>query len=82
VWYTTEFSTHKISIIFKIPASPSATASNSQSQGGLSLLQVVYGMLVAIAVVTVVTVALQLIIKDRRAKPRQRPRSNFTVLHL
>jgi hypothetical protein len=71
VWYITHFSSHQISIIFTMSVSPSPTASNGGSQGQLSLLEVVYGLVAAVAVVTVVVILLQVITKGRRAKVRQ-----------
>jgi len=71
VWYITHFSSHQISIIFTMSVSPSPTASNGGSQGQLSLLEVVYGLVTAVAVVTVVVIVLQVITKGRRAKARQ-----------
>jgi parallel beta-helix repeat protein len=71
VWYITHFSSHQISIIFTMTVSPSPTASNSGSRGQLSLLEVVYGLMAAIVVVTVVVILLQVITKGRRAKASQ-----------
>ncbi len=56
VWYTTHFSTHQISIVF-------TTSSNS-----LSLLQVIYGVAAAVAIVAIVIVTLKLTIKDKASK--------------
>jgi outer membrane protein assembly factor BamB len=56
VWYTTHFSTHQISIVF-------TTSSNS-----LSLLQVIYGVVTAVAIVAIVIVTLKLTIKDKVSK--------------
>jgi hypothetical protein len=71
VWYTTNFSSHQISIIFNMPVSPSPSTSNAGSQGQSSLPEVVYGLVTAVAVVIVVVIVLQVITKGRRAKALQ-----------
>jgi hypothetical protein len=71
VWYTAHFSSHQISIIFAMSSSPSPTASNSGSQGQMSLLEVVFGLVAAAAIVAVVVIMLQVTTKNRRAKKRQ-----------
>ncbi len=54
-----------------MPVSPSPTASNNGSPGQLSLLEAVYGLAAAVAVVTVIVIMLQAITKVRRAKASQ-----------
>ena len=71
VWYITHFSSHQISIIFTMPVPPSPTASNSGLQGQLSLLEVAYGLVAAVVVVTLVVILLQVMTKGRRAKASQ-----------
>ncbi len=71
VWCITPFSSHQISIMFTMTVSPSPTASNNGSQDQLSWLEVLYGLVAAAAVVTVFVIALQVIIKGRRAKASQ-----------
>jgi hypothetical protein len=61
VWFTTHFSTHQISIVFA-PASSSGTAAQS------SLLQVVYGVAIAVTVVATVVVVLRVVIKGKKSK--------------
>jgi outer membrane protein assembly factor BamB len=60
VWYTTHFSTHQISIVFA--ETPSDTATQT------SLLQIVYGVAVAIAIVAIVMVILRYAIRDKPDK--------------
>ena len=68
VWYTTHFSTHKISILFTTASSsPSPTALQGQT-GKSSWLQVIYGVAAAIAVVSIVVVALELVTRERKSK--------------
>ena len=62
VWYTTEFSTHQISIIF--------TTANSQTVAQPSLLQEIYGVAAAVAIVVIVVAAFKLKIKDKPTKSR------------
>ena len=68
VWYITHFSSHQISIIFTMTVSPSLTAANNGSRGQSSLLEVVYGLMAAVVIVTVIVILLQVITKGRRAK--------------
>ena len=63
VWFTTHFSTHRISIVFA-PSSSSGTAAQS------SLLQVIYGVAIAVAVVATVVVVLILVIKAKKVDPK------------
>jgi hypothetical protein len=48
--------------------SPSLTAANNGSRGQSSLLEVVYGLMAAVVIVTVIVILLQVITKGRRAK--------------
>lgn len=74
LWYTTSFSTHHISIVFNqtsnTPPAPSqsplTTLKNPSGQS--SSLQVIYGLVIAAVVVTIVVVALSLIIKGKKTK--------------
>ena len=68
VWYITHFSSHQISIIFTMTVSPSLTAANNGSRGQSSLVEVVYGLMAAVVIVTVIVILLQVITKGRRAK--------------
>ena len=52
VWYTTHFSTHQITIVF------TKTSSSSNPKAQSSLLQVIYGLVAAVAVVATVLVGL------------------------
>jgi hypothetical protein len=52
VWYTTHFSTHKISIVFTTITSSNSTIARS------SLLQVIYGVAIGAVIVTIVLVGL------------------------
>ncbi len=64
VWYTTHFSTHKISIVF------TTTSSSNRSTAQSNLLQeVIYGVAVAVVIVTIVLVGLYWYLgKVRKAK--------------
>jgi putative cofactor-binding repeat protein len=77
VWYTTNFSSHQISITFTMPVSPSPTASNSGSQGQSSLPEVVYGLVAAIAVVIAVVIVLQVITKRQKSKSASEKVASF-----
>ncbi len=64
VWYTTHFSTHKISIVF----TKTSSSTNLTSQSSL-LKEVIYGVAVAVVIVTIVLVGLYWYLgKARKAK--------------
>jgi len=73
VWYTTHFSTHQISIVFTIAPnlmlSHNSSVTTGQTMSESSLIQIIYGIAFAIAIVAVVVVLLNLIIKDQKHKP-------------
>ncbi len=71
VWYTTHFSSHQVSIIFTMPVFQSPAASNGGFEGQVRMLEVVYGLIGALAVVIVVVIALRVITRSRRAKAGQ-----------
>ena len=60
VWSTTDFSTHKISIVFAF--------TSSGSEGKSNTLGIIYGAIAGIAVVAVVIAVLTLIIKRRKGR--------------
>ena len=68
VWYTTHFSTHKISIVFNTLSS-SLKSTGDSSEAKSSLQQIIYGLFAAAAIVTIIVAALQLIIRGGR-KPK------------
>ncbi len=72
VWYTTQFSTHQISIVFTSPPSPTPPASPNQTQSSL-LQEVIYGA-VAVAIVAIVAVVLVLR-KSKRFSKRNSERT-------
>ena len=64
VWYTTHFSTHQISIVF----TKTSSSTNPTSQSSL-LKEVIYGVAVAVVIVTIVLVGLYWYLgKARKAK--------------
>ncbi len=74
VWYTTHFSTHQISIVFtkapnitpSLSQNPSTSLEHTSSQS--SLIQIIYGLSSASAIVAIVLVVLNLIIRDKKRK--------------
>ncbi len=65
VWYTTHFSLHQILIMFtSTNSSPNLTGLNGQA----SWFQILYGIVAALVVVTLVVVGLFFALKDRKKK--------------
>ncbi len=68
VWFTTHFSTHKISIVFTADAESMSVPSVSpgHAEAEFSWLQVFYGVAVAAVIVVVVVVGLLLFVRGKR----------------
>lgn len=68
VWFTTHFSTHKISIVFTAESQPTPvpSASPGNVEAEFSWLQVFYGVAVAVVIVVVVVVGLLLFVRGKR----------------
>ena len=68
VWFTTHFSTHKISIVFTADSESTSvpSASDGPVEAEFSWLQVFYGVAVAVVIVVVVVVGLLLFVRGKR----------------
>jgi hypothetical protein len=62
VWFTTHFSTHKVSIEF------SNEAYKGDAEGSISLIEILYGVVIALVIVIVVLVVLKLAIGSHKNK--------------
>jgi outer membrane protein assembly factor BamB len=69
VWYTVHFSTHQILIEFTdndTAVSPQPTNQTSGSPGQMSLQPVIYGLIIAFSIVTVVSLVLKLALHEKK----------------
>lgn len=69
VWYTTHFSSHKISIVFSTNSLPSATSTPHGVQGPISLTQIIYGVAAAAVVIGIILTVLIAVNHGRRRSP-------------
>ncbi len=68
VWYTIHFSTHQILIDFKhdANATPQPTKQSNGAQGEITFESVIFGLAIAFAILTTVTVVLKLLMREKK----------------
>jgi outer membrane protein assembly factor BamB len=68
IWYIVHFSTHQILIDFSHDASvtPQPSKQNSGIQGEITFQSVIFGLTIAFAILATVTVALKLLVREKK----------------